>query len=432
MLIYIVYGLQISKGFEGYWPSILFYTTYMTGVFIWIPIVNKAGIHRSLYWAVSILIVSLLSVTFFGWSSKWLEISALFSGFAVSTISTMTSTLLFLHVEGGGKVYNKNQQVIIIGIVFLLLLIVLLAISFLSPPLITCIYGICLISILFAIKKMQRTELAKGLLPISIVSVVGKFLFVSMLILLIRTSRNINNEQYIFYFFLLSIALICFMFWSLLKGKFFHKLSSSLPIRLKAESFLLGLGNGYLFLMGIFYSVTFYNMLTCIFILVGPYLLGILMSIFLDIKAAKKVNPIHLFLVSTLIMIFGFYSPLFIVLSVTFGSYAINSISSKNNMKVYMANATHRELSLLIYTTWRNMGNIFLQFFILIVVVGVGVFYDVEWSQLFQTIVGKSKIQIEGLSVQRLMFILASCCWLGMVCLGMWVGKKANPILLKN
>lgn len=156
MLIYIVYGLQISKGFEGYWPSILFYTTYMTGVFIWIPIVNKAGIHRSLYWTVSILIVSLLSVTFFGWSSRWLEISALFSGFAVSTISTMTSTLLFLHVEGGGKVYNKNQQAIIIGIVFLLLIIVLLAISFLSPPLITCIYGICLISILFAIKKCRE------------------------------------------------------------------------------------------------------------------------------------------------------------------------------------------------------------------------------------------------------------------------------------
>lgn len=271
MLIYIVYGLQISKGFEGYWPSILFYTTYMTGVFIWIPIVNKAGIHRSLYWTVSILIVSLLSVTFLGWSLRWLEISALFSGFAVSTISTMTSTLLFLHVEGGGKIYTKNQQAIIICIVFLLLIIVLLAISFLSPPLITCIYGICLISILFAIKKMPRTELAKGLLPISIVSVVGKFLFVSMLILLIRTSRNINNEQYIFYFFLLSIALICFMFLSLLKGKFFHKLSSSLPIRLKAESFLLGLGNGYLFLMGIFYSFTFYNMLTCIFIVVGPY-----------------------------------------------------------------------------------------------------------------------------------------------------------------
>lgn len=104
----------------------------------------------------------------------------------------------------------------------------------------------------FCYKKMPRTELAKGLLPISIVSVVGKFIFVSMLILLIRTSRNINNEQYIFYFFLLSIALICFMFLSLLKGKFFHKLSSSLPIRLKAESFLLGLGNGYLFLMGIF------------------------------------------------------------------------------------------------------------------------------------------------------------------------------------
>jgi hypothetical protein len=96
-------------------------------------------------------------------------------------------------------------------------------------------------------------------------------------------------------------------------------------------------------------------------------------------------------------------------------------------MKVYMVNATHRELSLLIYTTWRNMGNIFLQFFILIVIVGVGVFYDVEWSQLFQTIVGKGQMQIEGLSVQRLMFMLAICCWFGMVGLGMWIGKKANP-----
>ena len=91
-----------------------------------------------------------------------------------------------------------------------------------------------------------------------------------------------------------------------------------------------------------------------------------------------------------------------------------------------MVDATHRELSLLIYTTWRNMGNIFLQFFILIVIVGVGVFYDVEWSQLFQTIVGKGQMQIEGLSVQRLMFMLAICCWLGMVGLGMWIGKKAN------
>jgi hypothetical protein len=36
-------------------------------------------------------------------------------------------------------------------------------------------------------------------------------------------------------------------------------------------------------------------------------------------------------------------------------------------------------------------------------------------------------MQIEGLSVQRLMFMLAICCWLGMVGLGMWIGKKANP-----
>lgn len=92
-----------------------------------------------------------------------------------------------------------------------------------------------------------------------------------------------------------------------------------------------------------------------------------------------------------------------------------------------MVNATHRELSLLIYTTWRNIGNIFLQFFILIVIVGVGVFYDVEWSQLFQTIVGKSQMQNEGLSVRQLMFMLAICCWLGMVGLGMWISKKANP-----
>ncbi len=110
MLLYIVYGLQLATGFEGYWPSILFYTTYMTGVFIWIPIVSKIGIHRSLYWSVFITIVSIFSVAFFKDSSLWLEGSALVSGFSVSTISSMTSTLLFRHVERGGKFLTKINK----------------------------------------------------------------------------------------------------------------------------------------------------------------------------------------------------------------------------------------------------------------------------------------------------------------------------------
>ncbi|EJR44435.1 hypothetical protein IIM_05177 [Bacillus cereus VD107] len=426
MLFYIVYGLQLSNGFEGYWPSILFYTTYMTGIFIWISIVSKIGIHRSLYWSVFILIVSIISITFLGDFSTWLEISALVSGFSVSTISTMTSTLLFRHVERGGKVFNKNQQAMIIFTVFLLLIIILLAISLITLPLLTFIYGTCLICVLFAIRKMPRIEKDKDLSPISITWAVGKFLLVSLLVLLVRTSRNINNEQFIFFFFLVSIAFIAFMFLSLLRGGFFHKLSSSLPIRLKAQSFLLGLGNGYLFLIGIFYSFTFYGILTSVFIVVGPYLLGILMSTFINNKIIKKINPVYIFLLSTFLMLFGFYSPIFIILSVAFGSYTINMISSQNNMKAYTLKPSHRELSLLICITWKNIGNICMQFFVLVVIVIVGIYYNVERSQLFQTIVGNNQLQPLGLSVPLLMFILAFCCWLGMVTLGVWISKGAK------
>ncbi len=68
-----------------------------------------------------------------------------------------------------------------------------------------------------------------------------------------------------------------------------------------------------------------------------------------------------------------------------------------------------------------------LQFFVFIVIVTVGIYYDVPWSQLFQTIAGKNKLQIPGLPVSLLMSILAFCCWLGMVGLGVWISKRATP-----
>lgn len=244
MLLYIVYGLQLATGFEGYWPSILFYTTYMTGVFIWIPIVSKIGIHRSLYWSVFITIVSIFSVAFFKDSSLWLEGSALVSGFSVSTISSMTSTLLFRHVERGGKVFNKNQQAMIMFIVFFLLILILLAISLVNLPLVTLVYGGCLISVLFAIRKIPPIEKVKEMPSFSITGAVVRFLLFSLLVILIRGSRDIANEQIIFFFLIVAVLLIGTMLFTLLRGQFFHKLSSSLPTKLKAKSFLLGFGNG--------------------------------------------------------------------------------------------------------------------------------------------------------------------------------------------
>ncbi|MBJ8112438.1 hypothetical protein JDS99_22910 [Bacillus cereus group sp. N6] len=428
MLFYIVYGLQLANGFEGYWPSILYYTTYMTGVFIWIPIVSKIGIQRSLYWSVFITIVSIISVAFGGGYSSWLAGSALVSGFSISAIPSMTTTLLFRFSERSGKGSNKNPQAIIIFIVFILLIATLLAIRFVNLPLLTFIYGVCLICILFTLKKMPAIEKVKEMSFIPIMWAVGRFLLFSLFVILLRTSRDINNEQIIFFIFLIVIALICFMLLSLLRGNFFHKLSSSLPIKLKALSFLLGLGNGYLFLIGIFYSFTFYNILTVIFILVGPYLLGILMSPLLNNnKITKKLNPVYIFILSTFLMLFGFYSPIFIILSVTIGSATINLLSSQSNLKAYTLSPSHRELSLLFYTTWKNIGNICMQFFVLVVIVMVGIYYNVEWSQLFQTIVGKHKLQIPELSVPSLMFILAFSCWLGMVSLAVWVSKGTKP-----
>lgn len=217
------------------------------------------------------------------------------------------------------------------------------------------------------------------------------------------------------------------MFFKLLKGEFFHNISSSLPTKLKAQSFLLGFGNGYLFIIGLFYGFTFYNILTSIFIVVAPYLLGMLLSTLLNSNIVKKINPVHIFLLSTFLMLFGFYSPIFIILSVTIGSYTFNMISSQNNMNVYTHNPSHRELSLLIHTTWRSIGNLCLQFFVFVVIVTVGIYYNTPWSQLFQTIVGRNKLPIPGLPVPLLMSTLALCCWLAMVGLGVWIGKKTTP-----
>ncbi|WP_232698779.1 hypothetical protein [Brevibacillus daliensis] len=426
MLLYIVYGLELSTGFEGYWPSILFYTTYITGVFIWIPIVSRLGIYRSLYWSVFITIVSMVSLAFFNDSYQWLEGSALVSGFSVSAISSMKSTLLFRHVERGGQVFTKNQQVLIIFIVFLLLFVILLGISLVNLPLLTLAYGGCLSSILVAIRNFPPIEKVKEMPSVSITWAVIWFLFFSLFVILVRMSRYIDNEQMILFFLILAIILIGFMFVTLVRAQFFHKLSSSLPTKLKALSFLLGFGNGYLFVIGLFYSFAFYNILTGIFIVVGPYFLGILMSSLLNNKLIKKMNSLYIFLVSTFLMLFGFYSPIFIILSVAISSYSFSMISSQNDIKVFTHNPSHRELSLLIYTTWKSFGNLCVQFFVFVVIVAVGIYYHVEWSQLFQAIVGNYELQIPGLTLPLLMFILAFCCWLGMVGLGFWLSKIAN------
>ncbi len=96
-------------------------------------------------------------------------------------------------------------------------------------------------------------------------------------------------------------------------------------------------------------------------------------------------------------------------------------------MNVYTHNPSHRELSLLIHTTWRSIGNLCLQFFVFVVIVTVGIYYNTPWSQLFQTIVGRNKLPIPGLPVPLLMSTLALCCWLAMVGLGVWIGKKTTP-----
>ncbi|MCI0763687.1 hypothetical protein [Bacillus sp. TL12] len=427
MILYVVYGLQLSSGFEGYWPSILFYTTYITGVLIWIPIVSKIGIHQSLYYAVFIAMISIISVALFKDSSLWIEGSALVSGFSISTISAMTSTFLFRHVEGGGKVFNNNQQALLMFIVFFLLITFLFAISFIPLFILTLIYGGCLIHVVFSIRKMPQIEKTTDMPSVPITGAIIQFLLFSLFVILLRASRYMSNDRLIILFLIMAILLIGFMFFKLLKGQFFHNLSSSLPTKLKAESFLLGFGNGYLFVIGLFYGFTFYNILASIFIVVVPYLLGILMSTLLSNKNIKKMNPVHIFLLSTFLMLFGFYSPIFIILSVTIGSYTFNIISSQNNMKVYTHNPSHRELSLLIHTTWRSIGNLCLQFFVFVVIVTVGIYYNTPWSQLFQTIAGRNKLPIPGLPVPLLMSTLALCCWLGMVGLGVWIGKKTAP-----
>ncbi len=236
-------------------------------------------------------------------------------------------------------------------IVFFLLILILLAISSVNLPLVTLVYGGCLISVLFAIRKIPPIEKVKEMPSFSITGAVVRFLLFSLLVILIRGSRDIANEQIIFFFLIVAVLLIGTMLFTLLRGQFFHKLSSSLPTKLKAKSFLLGFGNGYLFLIGLYYSFTFYNIFMSIFIVVGPYLFGILMSTLSNNKTVKKMNPVYIFLLSTFLMLFGFYSPIFIILSVTIGSYTFNIISSQNNMNVYTHNPSHREFSLLIHTT---------------------------------------------------------------------------------
>ncbi|MEY8348917.1 hypothetical protein AALF16_11535 [Bacillus cereus] len=237
MILYVVYGVKLSSGFEGYWPSILFYTTYITGVLIWIPIVSKIGIHRSLYYAVCIAMVSIISAAFFKGSPLWLEGSALVSGFSISTVSAMASTLLFRHVERGGKVFNNNQQALLIFIVFFLLITFLFAMSFIPLSILTLIYGCCLILVIFSIRKMPPIEKTTDMPSVPITGAIVQFLLFSLLVILLRVSRYTSNDQLIILFLIMAILLIGFMFFKLLKGEFSHNLSSSFKFLLYISSY---------------------------------------------------------------------------------------------------------------------------------------------------------------------------------------------------
>ncbi len=106
-------------------------------------------------------------------------------------------------------------------------------------------------------------------------------------------------------------------------------------------------------------------------------------------KLIKERNPLYVFIRSTFLLLLGFYSPIFTIFGVMIGSYTINRISAENNMNAYSSDASCREFSLLIHTTWRAFWNICLQLFLCFVVIAIGCYYNMKWTQLFKAILGK-------------------------------------------
>ncbi|WP_243292442.1 hypothetical protein [Bacillus sp. FJAT-47783] len=426
ILLYLLYGLQLMGSVKGYWPFILFYTTFTTGVFIWIPIVSKVGIYRSLQWSVAMTIISMISTVLFQQSSIWLEVSALITGFSVSATIPMTTTLLYRHVERGGDVFTPTHIAIVIGSLFLLLNLLLFSIQSVGLSVLFILYGASLIVTLLIIRRMDPIEKVKETPIVPIGAAVGRFLLISLLVIAVRVSRMIQNEQMIFLFLIVSLVITVYMIMTVLKEKFIHSLSSSLPKRLQAESFLLGLGNGYLLLIGMFYSLSFYNILISIYIVLVPYLAGLVLWTLVNDKLIKNMNPLNVFIISTFFIVFGFISPVLISIGILLGSYVYNMVSTQNNMKVYKHDLPQRELSILIHMTYRKIGNILLQFFVFVVIIFVGVYYNVDWYNLFQLIIGNNKVDIPGISGSLLMVILSFCCWSAMVGLVIWINKLSK------
>ena len=106
------------------------------------------------------------------------------------------------------------------------------------------------------------------------------------------------------------------------------------------------------------------------------------------------------------------------------GSYTINRISVENNMNAYSSDASCREFSLLIHTTWRAFWNICLQLFLCFVVIAIGCYYNMKWTQLFKAILGKNSVTFTQLTVPLLISIISTYFCHGMIVLAVWIRKN--------
>ena len=113
-------------------------------------------------------------------------------------------------------------------------------------------------------------------------------------------------------------------------------------------------------------------------------------------KLIKERNPLYVFIRSIFLLLLGFYSPIFTIFSVMIGSYTINRISVENNMNAYSSDASCREFSLLIHTTWRAFWNICLQLFLCFVVIAIGCYYNMKWTQLLKQFSERTRLHLHN------------------------------------
>ncbi|HEF1854575.1 MULTISPECIES: hypothetical protein [Bacillus] len=93
-------------------------------------------------------------------------------------------------------------------------------------------------------------------------------------------------------------------------------------------------------------------------------------------------------------------------------------------MNAYSSDASCREFSLLIHTTWRAFWNICLQLFLCFVVIAIGCYYNMKWTQLFKAILGKNSVTFTQLTVPLLISIISTYFCHGMIVLAVWIRKK--------